>query len=64
MCLKSKEGKSLDLSMGLVIQSINFDKTNSIENSKTNKNNNRRAGNNCTPLLDNIQADQIDSDHD
>ena len=50
--------------MGLVIQSINFDKKNSIENSKTNKNN-RRAGNNTnTPLLDNIQADQIDSDHD
>ena len=61
--------------MGLVIQSFNFDsiKNNGDKNSNINNNNNnsRRNNNaassnqnNKTPLLDNIQAESIESDHE
>ncbi len=61
--------------MGLVIQSFNFDsiKNNGDKNSNINNNNSRRNNNNAasssnqnnkTPLLDNIQAESIESDHE
>ncbi len=62
--------------MGLVIQSFNFDsiKNNGDKNSNINNNNNSRRNNNNaasssnqnnkTPLLDNIQAESIESDHE
>ena len=72
--MKSKEGRSLDLSKGLSIQSVNFESFRSSSSElcisgtstipKKNQNNsstNNNKSSSSTPLLD--QA-QIDSDHD
>merc|ERR1712127_1071808 len=50
-----KEGRNLDMSLGMCIQSINIDSS-SKSNSKSEHKKN-------TPLLDNAQMDQFDSDH-
>jgi ADP-ribosylation factor 2-binding protein len=68
---RSKEGKSIDLSFGLSIQSINLDSNRSSLNpgSSSNQSSNNTNGRNPngkskTPLLDKTHIDHMDSDHE
>lgn len=56
---RSKEGKSIDLSFGLSIQSINLDSNRSSVNPSSSQN-----GKSKTPLLDKTHIDHVDSDHE
>ncbi len=60
MTKKEKEGKGIDLSLGMCIQSINFDSGLQVTGSGSSK----KADKKNTPLLDSAQVDQNDSDHE